>query len=93
MADQARLMKMADAARVCSLSRSRAYALAKRGELPGALRLAGTWRVNRVVLQDWLDRAAATPVTPGPSLGPSGRRETIPEVEAGTVGSLAGLDR
>jgi hypothetical protein len=66
--DETVLMKMADAARLLSMNRSRAYALALRGELPGALRIAGSWRVNRRVLQAWADRAAAEGVNAGPNV-------------------------
>ena len=56
--DEVVLIRIVDAARLMSISRSRAYALALRGELPGALRLAGTWRVNRRVMQMWAAGAA-----------------------------------
>ncbi|MBA3877396.1 MAG: hypothetical protein C0498_10730 [Anaerolinea sp.] len=52
------MIRIVEAARLMSISRSRAYALALRGELPGALRLGGTWRVNRRALHAWADRAA-----------------------------------
>jgi excisionase family DNA binding protein len=56
--DDVVLIRIADAARFMSISRSRAYALALRGELPGVLRLGRTWRVNRRVLEAWADRVA-----------------------------------
>jgi len=73
--DEVVLIRIVDAARLMSISRSRAYYLALRGKLPGALRLAGTWRVNRRALEAWADRAAGAGVdgaprdseTPGPT--------------------------
>jgi excisionase family DNA binding protein len=56
--DEVVLIPMAAAARLISVSRSRAYALAARGQLPGAIRLGGTWRVNRRTLEAWAARAA-----------------------------------
>lgn len=62
--DDAVLIRIPDAARLLSVSRSRAYLLAKRGDLPGAIRLGGTWRVNRRVLAAWVDEAVARGATP-----------------------------
>ena len=56
--DEVVLLRIAAAARLLSVSSSRAYLLARRGLLPGAVRLAGTWRVNRRVLEAWADQAA-----------------------------------
>jgi excisionase family DNA binding protein len=56
--DEVVLIRIVDAARLMSISRSRAYSLALRGKLPGALRLGGTWRVNRRVLDTWAAGAA-----------------------------------
>ncbi|HEY8867771.1 MAG TPA: helix-turn-helix domain-containing protein [Candidatus Limnocylindrales bacterium] len=67
------LIPIVEAARMMSISRSRAYALASRGELPGAFRLGSTWRVNRRTLEAWADRiamAGAIDVGPGPGQGP-----------------------
>ena len=74
--DEVVLIRIVDAARLMSISRSRAYSLAVLGKLPGALRLGGTWRVNRRALEAWADRAAEAGVevmpngvseTPGPT--------------------------
>ena len=66
--DEVVLIRIVDAARLLSISRSRAYALALLGKLPGALRLAGTWRVNRRALEAWADRAAQERVDPTPNV-------------------------
>jgi len=53
------LLRPADAADLCGVSRSRLYELAARGELPGALRLGGTLRIHRPTLEAWLAKVAA----------------------------------
>ena len=55
------LLQIDAAARLLSVSRSRAYALAARGQLPGAVRLGRTWRVNRRALEEWADGATSMP--------------------------------
>ncbi|HYN69317.1 MAG TPA: helix-turn-helix domain-containing protein [Candidatus Eisenbacteria bacterium] len=56
--DEVVLVRMAVAAQLLAISVSRAYLLARRGQLPGAVRLSGTWRVNRRALEEWADKAA-----------------------------------
>ena len=75
--DEVVLVRIVDAARLMSISRSRAYSLALRGKLPGALHLGGSWRVNRRALEAWADRAAEAGVEAAPkvvaeTLGPVG---------------------
>jgi Helix-turn-helix domain len=66
--DEVVLIRIVDAARLLSISRSRAYSLALLGSLPGALRLNGTWRVNRRALEAWADRAAQVGVEVAPKV-------------------------
>ena len=48
-------MRVEEAAKLIGVSRQTAYALAARGELPGALRLGRRWVVGRKVLMEWLE--------------------------------------
>ena len=48
---EARTVTIPEAARLLGLSREGAYRLAKRGELPGAIRLGGRIVVSREVLE------------------------------------------
>jgi excisionase family DNA binding protein len=49
-----------EAARMLGISRGGAYALARRGELPGAIKLGGRYVVSRRVLERAIDGEAAT---------------------------------
>lgn len=42
------LVSLDEAATILGLSRTTVYVLAKRGELPGALKLGGRWKVSLV---------------------------------------------
>jgi excisionase family DNA binding protein len=66
--DEIVLLRIESAARLLSVSSSRAYLLARQGRLPGAVRLAGTWRVNRRVLEAWANRAAQESDDRGPDV-------------------------
>jgi excisionase family DNA binding protein len=63
MGDQ--LIRLSDAARLLNVSRSTAYALAQRGEMPGLVRIGGAPRVSLAHLQAWIDDQArrATPTS------------------------------
>ncbi len=55
-------MRVEEAARLLGISRGSAYALAARGELPGALRLGGRIVVSRAALERALaGEAVASP--------------------------------
>jgi excisionase family DNA binding protein len=53
------LLKMEEAARQCRISRSKAYAMARAGTLPGVVRLGGSLRVSERALTEWIAREAA----------------------------------
>ena len=53
------LLKIEEAAKQCRISRSKAYAMAKAGTLPGVVRLGGSVRVSERALTDWIARQAA----------------------------------
>jgi excisionase family DNA binding protein len=48
-----------EAARLLNISRTHAYLLAQRGELPGVRRLGATYRVSRIELFRWLGAGPA----------------------------------
>lgn len=52
--DSRRTLTVAEAARLLGIGRSLAYELARRGELPGALRLGGRIVVSRAALERFL---------------------------------------
>ena len=52
------LLRVAEAAEACSISKSRAYELINAGILP-AWRLNGSWRVSVVALEAWINERAA----------------------------------
>ena len=54
MNDSPPLLTVAQAATLLSVSRSRAYDLARRGELPGLARLGGQYVVKTAALYRWL---------------------------------------
>jgi excisionase family DNA binding protein len=47
-------LSVEEAARLLNISRTHAYLLAQRGELPGVRRLGGAYRVSRIELLRWL---------------------------------------
>lgn len=55
MADERLLLKVPAAARRLDISRSYAYQLARTGELPGVVRLAGSIRVSVRGLEEWIE--------------------------------------
>jgi excisionase family DNA binding protein len=60
-ANERRLIRVTEAAERLSISRSRAYLMAQRGELPGQVRLGGSIRVSARALDEWIDRQASAP--------------------------------
>lgn len=56
-----RLIRVAEAAERLSISRSRAYLMAQRGELPGQVRLGSSIRVSAQALDEWIDEQARKP--------------------------------
>jgi excisionase family DNA binding protein len=54
------LLRIAEAAERLAISRSRAYALAKTGDLPGVVRIGGSIRVSARRLEEWIDRQTET---------------------------------
>lgn len=54
------LLRVGDAARVLSVSRSQAYALIQRGDLP-VIRLGHSIRVNRRALEDMIEAGTSRP--------------------------------
>jgi excisionase family DNA binding protein len=57
--EQRLLIRVAEAADRLAISRSRAYELAARNELPGQVRLAGSIRVSLPALTEWISREAS----------------------------------
>ncbi len=55
-----RFLQLADVAEVLNISASQTYALVRSGELP-AIKIGGRgqWRVERTVLEDYIQRAYA----------------------------------
>ena len=44
------LLKIAEVAQLLRISASNAYRMAERGELPGAVKVGGLWRIGRAQL-------------------------------------------
>ncbi len=59
---QALTMKVGEAARLLGISRGQAYELARRNELPGAIRLGGRVVVSRSALHRAIEDPAAPQV-------------------------------
>jgi excisionase family DNA binding protein len=56
------MLRVEEAARLCGLGRSKFLEMAYAGEIPGVVRFGRAVRVNRRMLEAWLDeRSAATP--------------------------------
>jgi excisionase family DNA binding protein len=55
MRDEPALLKIAEAADLLRVSRSQAYTLARRAEIP-TVRVGSALRVPRERLQEWIDR-------------------------------------
>lgn len=70
IAPELKMLTVEEAAHLLRISRSAAYALAKRGELPGVLRLGRTLRVSRLAIE----RALAGEL---PTVVPSGRQVRV----------------
>ena len=60
MAEDPRFLTLADVAEVLNTSSAQVYALVRRGELPGIkLGGRGQWRVERVQLEEFIQRMYA----------------------------------
>jgi excisionase family DNA binding protein len=49
------LLRIAEAAALMNVSRSTAYEMAQRGQLPGVLKFGRALRVSRRALEQWID--------------------------------------
>jgi excisionase family DNA binding protein len=54
MQDEQLLLRVSEAAKRLSISRSKAYDLASRGELPGVMRVGKSIRVSATRLAEWI---------------------------------------
>jgi excisionase family DNA binding protein len=54
------LVRIPVAARMISVSRAKAYAMAASGQLPGVIRLGGSVRVSVDALRDWIQQQVGT---------------------------------
>jgi excisionase family DNA binding protein len=54
MQDEQLLLRVSEAAKRLSISRSKAYDLAARGELPGVMRVGKSIRVSATRLAEWI---------------------------------------
>lgn len=50
-----------EVAELLRLSERHVYALARKGELPGAIKLGNRWRIHRGVLIAWMKAEATVP--------------------------------
>jgi excisionase family DNA binding protein len=71
------LLDLETAAALLSISRSRCYALARAGELPGLLKLGSTWRVSRARLEQWISAQIETPAVEKSGVLQGGRRASV----------------
>lgn len=55
------MLKVPEAGALMGIGKSKAYQMAQRGEMPGLVRMGGSLRVHKKVLEDWIDKAAARP--------------------------------
>lgn len=55
-----RLLTISETASLLGLSVNQTYNLANLGELPGAVKLGGRWRIKTAVLTAWLESEAAS---------------------------------
>ena len=51
------LLTISETASLLGLSVNQTYNLANLGELPGAVKLGGRWRIKTAVLNSWLEEA------------------------------------
>ena len=61
MAQERVLLKVSEVAQRLGIARTTAYELIARGDLPGALRVGQSIRVNTKVLDRWIEEASAGP--------------------------------
>jgi len=54
-ASQPRLYTISQTANLLGLTVNQTYNLANQGEIPGAVKLGGRWRVKAAVLHGWLE--------------------------------------
>jgi excisionase family DNA binding protein len=63
---EALLLRPAEAAELCGVSRSKLYEMAQTGELAGVVRLGGSVRIHRPTLEAWLaEQAKGAPLHNG----------------------------
>jgi excisionase family DNA binding protein len=58
--NQPLFLRISEAARLLSMSRSAAYAAIRAGQLP-SVRVAGKWRIPRAALERLLEQAMSSP--------------------------------
>jgi excisionase family DNA binding protein len=60
MAQERVLLRVSEAAERLGISRTKAYELAARNELPGVMRVGGSIRVNVRRLDEWIEAESTT---------------------------------
>lgn len=61
MTDEKLLIRVPEAARRMGIGKSMAWEMARRGELPGVVRMGRSVRVSVKRLQEWIDERTADP--------------------------------
>jgi len=54
------IITLVEASEILDLSMSTMYRMAERGELPGAVKVAGSWRINRTAMLQGLGLVSAS---------------------------------
>jgi len=57
-------LTLQEAATLLRIGERTAYTRCRSGQLPGAAKVGGRWRVDRAVLEDWLRRGGDAPSKP-----------------------------
>lgn len=65
------LITLADAANRLGISERTAYEMARTGKLAGAIKVAGSWRVNPDKLEAWIDAKSVNADEVDPATGGS----------------------
>ena len=60
-ADDAKLLRVGEAAKLLGIARSRAYEMASSGTLPGVIRIGRSVRVSQRRLAEWVEAQTAVP--------------------------------
>ena len=66
------LMTLADAATRLGITERTAYEMARTGKLAGAIKVAGSWRVNPAKLEAWIDANSVNADEVAAALGEAG---------------------